>query len=108
VLYQQSESAMFLGDSSFWKILNELLAAEPPLLVIKGAERLDSSMDDKVSLSLDDFGRQVLAGEKSALDAIGVDRWIGGVHLQQNHLWLWQEQVKRLIVPDSNPGDNRQ
>lgn len=79
-LYQATESKPFLGDSSFYSIVNQLLVAEPALL-----------LDIEEKLSISDFGKQVLSGQRNALTAIGVDRWIGGVHLTQNNIWYWNQ-----------------
>jgi hypothetical protein len=90
--YQASESRQYLGDSCFYALLNQWQNAEPSLL---------NCAADGVTYSISEFGQMVLAGKASALAAIELDRWIGGVHLSQNNLWYYDNQSGRLIGPNS-------
>ncbi|HEV2591158.1 MAG TPA: DUF1835 domain-containing protein [Gaiellaceae bacterium] len=64
---QALEEAPFLGDTWFWRTLDELR----PLLE-------DESLR-----------RAVLAGEADRVELLGIDRWIGGTHVTPENLWRW-------------------
>ena len=90
--YQASESRQYLGDSSFYALLNQLQNAKPALV---------NYANDGAEYSISEFGLRVFAGKASGLAAIGLERWIGGVHLSQNNLWYYDNQSGRLVGPNS-------
>jgi hypothetical protein len=46
---------------------------------------------------LTDFGRDVLAGRQDRIEACGIDRWVGGVHLQgRSNVWRWNAERQRV------------
>jgi hypothetical protein len=47
-------------------------------------------------VSLTDDGRRVLAGRADRIDLIGIDRWIGGVHLTDGR-WRFDEGRKVIV-----------
>lgn len=85
---QSREEAMFLGDSTFYAILEDLRAAPWPLL-----EEEDGAL---VPTAL---GRRVLAGDADWIEVAGIDRWIGGVHLQGTPVARFDEVTATLIAP---------
>lgn len=49
-------------------------------------------------LTLTDFGRLLLEDKADAVAFCGVDRWVGGVHLQGQHVpWRWERESARLV-----------
>jgi hypothetical protein len=47
---------------------------------------------------LTDTGARVLAGEADRVALNGIDRWIGGVHLQGHDVpWRWDDAVEALV-----------
>lgn len=68
---QAREEAPFLGDTTFYAILNDLRADGGAL--IEGEPGF---------LTLTELGRRIVAGDGDWLDSVELDRWIGGVHLQ--------------------------
>lgn len=46
--------------------------------------------------SLADAGRAVLAGQADRVDACGIDRWLGGMHLHAGSLWRWDDEQQRV------------
>ena len=45
------------------------------------------------------FGREVLAGRADWVRANGIDRWLGGVHLQGGEAaWRWDEERRQLVA----------
>jgi len=71
---QRAEAAPYAGDTQFFGLL-AALAAEPEPLI------------DHDPLRLTAAGEAVLAGRADAVRLRGVDRWIGGVHL--DGAWRW-------------------
>ena len=68
--HHDAESPIWLGDSSFFAMLDELARSTRPLVRITGKH---------VELTAD--GRSVLAGRLDRARICGYDRWIGGTHL---------------------------
>jgi hypothetical protein len=91
------EPLVFMGDSSYWLVLEGLADAKSPAIVMeKGSEK---PIDWRVSLT--DFGRRLLAGEAHWLDANDYDRWFGGVHnCSEGVIWLWDEAAQRVVVAE--------
>ncbi len=49
-------------------------------------------------IALTDFGGKVLGDQADAITFNGIDRWIGGVHLEgQQCPWRWSEAEQKLI-----------
>lgn len=74
--YQKTESARFMGDTSFKLIIQNFLDCRPALL---------TQSDQKLSITSE--GREVLAGKLSWLELYELDQWIGGVHLTRERHW---------------------
>jgi hypothetical protein len=89
------EDAYYITDCSLAALVATLSRTSPPLLTFTG----DPNADDRVlhgSVSLTEAGREVLAGRRDRV-ACGVDRWLGGVHLQSGGvIWRWDEDHRRL------------
>jgi len=93
--YQESEDRRFLGDSSFWVIIQELLDSSPPLLNLPDDQELTLPITPDQKLTITPMGRYVLAGKRSWLDMAELDRWIGGVHLTPGNMWCWDSGTRR-------------
>jgi len=93
--YQESEDRRFLGDSSFWVILQELLESSPPLLNLPEDMELTLPTSPDQKLTITPMGKNVLAGERSWLEMVELDRWIGGVHLTPGNMWCWDSGTLR-------------
>ena len=88
-LYQKTESRRFLGDSSFWVVLHELLSSNPPLLKLPEGIKLTLPTHSDQELTITPMGEMVLEGKKNWLQIADLDRWIGGVHLTSDNIWCW-------------------
>lgn len=95
-LYQKTEERKFMGDTSFWGILQELLTSNPPLLKLPDNMKLTLPAVPGLTLAITPMGRKVLDGEKDWLDVMELDRWIGGVHLRSNNVWRWDGRSRLL------------
>jgi hypothetical protein len=71
------EDAIFMGDLSFFNIVDALASAPHPLL----------TSDGRISVTA--TGRDVLAARADHIALNGIDRWLGGVHLTPQRVWRW-------------------
>ncbi len=91
---QSREEAPFMGDWSFWRVLDGLATGRVPLVQVVGGGTFryppsESSMSvfGRQRLALTEVGATVLDGGCDAVDVNGLDRWVGGVHLAQDNDW---------------------
>ena len=48
-------------------------------------------------MMLTEIGRAVLSGEQDQVATSGIDRWFGGVHMQNGAaVWRWDDTLKRI------------
>ena len=94
--YMETEERRFLGDSSFWDILREMLVSEPPLLTLPENIELSLPSTPDQLLTISQTGKDVLQGKQNWLDIKPIDRWIGGVHLYQSDIWHWNPEKQTL------------
>lgn len=87
--YQETEERRFMGDTSFWVILHQLLESRPALIKLPPGKQLTLSTTFDQELSITTAGEEVLAGKRNWLEMVAIDRWIGGVHLTHNNVWCW-------------------
>lgn len=98
--YQDTEERRSTEDSR----LNELLISTPPLLELREGARLAMPPRADQRLTITPAGMAVLSGRRDWLGMTKVDRWtggpvdrwIGGVHLFDGHIWCWDTQARRL------------
>lgn len=83
---QAREEASFLGDAGCYALIDDLCAPPAPLL---------SQSDAGVELTV--LGRRVLAGDTDWLEHQPADRWIGGVHLDGERCWRWDEARANFV-----------
>ena len=91
--YQKTEERMFMGDLSYWHILQGLADGSPPLIALHGNATTIEPRNRDQAISLTNHGESVLQGNMNWLDIHSIDRWIGGVHLLPDNLWLWDERA---------------
>ena len=101
---QRHEEAVFMGDFSFWKVLDGLALAAPPLIEgLHGAPFNPAAAVDKAYLqsavTLAPFGAEVLAGRADHASRNRIDRWWGGTRLSNETLWRFDPDTLRLIGP---------
>lgn len=117
------EERPFFGDTSLWSCINQLASCKEPLLRVSGPNSLSeltkirpgTETDAPPSLKklnlwdvdITDIGKEVLAGLQDAIMLSGIDRWLGGVHLQGAcaAAWRWDlEQNKIIQIIVNQPG----
>ncbi|MBV1880102.1 MAG: hypothetical protein KUG82_00615 [Pseudomonadales bacterium] len=94
---QELEERVFLGDSSFWVILQELLESSPALLTLSNGKKLNSPITKDQELTITPVGLEVFSGKRNWLEFTNLDRWVGGVHLGNTNVWCW-DLNSRVIV----------
>lgn len=107
VAVQRREQAVFMGDWSFWGLLDGLGLADEPL--IEGLEGAPFRPDGsgltqpyfRSKLALTPFGVEVLAGHADHAARNKIDRWWGGTQLTNADLWRFDAAAQRLIPPIS-------
>jgi hypothetical protein len=62
-------------------------------------DRARSQRYEQSKLSLTPLGRSILAGTEDFSHHNPVDRWWGGTHLTNQHLWRWDPNNKVLVAP---------
>lgn len=93
---QRMEERVFMGDSSFLRVLRELAAPPSPLLHL---EPSPSGSLRGLRVQLTATGRQVLEGGADWVRIRGIDRWLGGVHLAgREAAWRWDGEAGRLVA----------
>jgi len=85
------EAVYYITDTSLAGLAEELSRTSPPLLTLAlGSAGNDEGLRGTVMLT--DTGRAVLARQLDKVAACGIDRWLGGVHLQSGGtLWRWDD-----------------
>ncbi len=103
------EEQRFLGDSSMWACLDGMANGAVPFLTIAGPGSIVRPINDPLTnlgqwtVTMTDKGRAALRGEADWVWLNGIDRWLGGVHLQgAESAWRWDEQ-NGTLVSQGNP-----
>ncbi len=85
-------------DRSLVDMANALSTWPPALLVYAGANG-DASGPLRGTVALTEVGWAVLAGRADRVALAGLDRWLGGVHLQGRTAWRWDGERQAMAGP---------
>lgn len=104
--HHEREERIFLGDWIFAQYLARLSSAREPVLqrVGGGAVPAGQAPDDgdrfwDARIAITDAGRDVLAGRRDWIAMNGIDRWLGGVHLDGDRAeWRWDDSRHELVA----------
>jgi hypothetical protein len=87
--HHQREEAVFLGDTVFAWYMERMSRVKVPLVVHEDGTPVEPMKEDEDRrafwarrVRLTDAGRAVLEGKDNAVALNGIDRWLGGVHLE--------------------------
>ena len=83
---QRMEERAYMGDATFWSILERLATGRRQLIAFNEPESTFTSPSLRAAVT--DIGREVLAGRSDHVDLNGIDRWMGGVHLPRRPVAL--------------------
>jgi hypothetical protein len=101
----EREEAPFLGDALMWLRLHELGRGERRLLetsagaAVPAPPPVSDDVFGSTPVVLTQDGRDVLAGKLDRVEAIGIDRWLGGTHLRPGNVWRWDPRRLRVVAP---------
>jgi hypothetical protein len=105
---QDLEDAPFLGDTWFYRALAAVGRGHARLVELENGEELrraappsDAQVFARLPLRLTAEGGRVLRGESDRVDALGIDRWVGGTHVTASSVWRWDPAERRLVAPPS-------
>ena len=91
------ESAYYATDASVADMAANLSRSSPPLVTLDTSGSNGDGLGGTVALT--ETGRSVLAGRLDRVAACGIDRWLGGVHLQRDGpMWRWDEARQRVTL----------
>jgi hypothetical protein len=96
----RAEETPFLGDSWAWLRLYELTFGNHPLLtgLPLPPPRGDAATFRAALIELTEVGRAVLEGRADRVAAVGIDRWLGGVHVTGCDPWRWDRESRRVVA----------
>ena len=85
--HHEREAPIFLGDTVFEGMIDALSSGDEPLVRVR----------DEVALTA--AGREVLAGRRDRVETLGIDRWLGGVHLRGRRVpFRWDRRMRRIVA----------
>jgi hypothetical protein len=91
------EDAYYVTDLSLDGLVATLSTLSPPLLSKDGVGG-SAGQDRPDTIAITQAGRDVLDGRRDRASA-GIDRWIGGVHLQSGSpMWRWDPRTRRMVT----------
>lgn len=89
------ETRPFMGDTTYLGRMDQMARGQHPLLRLEPPGR---PVELTTGVRLTGAGARVLAGEADQVALNGIDRWIGGVHLQDHHVpWRWDDGTETII-----------
>jgi hypothetical protein len=98
------ETRPYLGDTTCFGRMDRMAEGPHPLLRLDPPGRVGRP----TRVQLTDAGARVLAGEGDQIALNGIDRWIGGVHLQGHHVpWRWDDGTETIIGVPGKAGSAR-
>ncbi len=104
--WHDAHCGAYMGDWSFWGIIDDLVFAQVPLVKRSLRYRFGSHMEGPAleryhqdPIAVTDFGREVLAGRVDHARTNRIDRWLGGTHITNDALWRWDAVAHRVISP---------
>jgi hypothetical protein len=92
------EDAYYITDLSLMALAESLSRSSPPLLTLRnGRSAGEQGLQGVIALT--DSGRAVLAGTRDKVTTCGIDRWLGGVHLQPGaDNWRWSDEQRTIAA----------
>ncbi len=92
---QARETRPYLGDLTCFARISRLAQGPHPLVLLDTPGR---PVQRTTGVRLTGTGEQVLAGQADQINLNGIDRWIGGVHLQGHHVpWRWDDGTETIV-----------
>ncbi len=102
--FQAMEEAHFMGDSTFWIYMNNMMTGDTPLLQTDhgGPLHLPASHPwppefGEQRVTTTDHAKDVVENRADWLSLKPIDKWYGGVHLTPDHRWRWDDHDGQLV-----------
>jgi hypothetical protein len=94
--HHQRESAIYLGDAMFVYLLVALARGAAPCVRIDGDFENDPL---ECTVALTHAGADVLEGRQDRVGLLGIDRWLGGVHLRGRRVpYRWDSRTRTIVA----------
>jgi hypothetical protein len=88
-----------VGDTLLFDILGKFVTAAHPLLKLAEPSNGNNKFHYGSILKLTDVGKRVFSGRSDAIELNGIDRWIGGVHLEGRRVrWRWSPRLRTIVA----------
>jgi hypothetical protein len=103
----RQEEAAFMGDWSFYRLIDDLAFAEVPLLAGLSPWRAGAPDDERFAdaeLEITVAGEAVLAGEADRVALSRLERWWAGTMLSGRDVWRYDRPAHRLVAPERGSG----
>ena len=92
----EGEEFYYVTDRSLVQLADALSRTSPPLLGFR-PDPLPDGTPLQGTVSVTEAGRAVLAGAVDRVATCGIDRWLGGTHLQgSTGVWRWDEGQRTI------------
>jgi hypothetical protein len=90
------ERVYHVSSSSMAGLAETLATTSPPLLTLD-LGGIPDGYDLRGAVTLTETGRSVLSGRQDRVSTCGIDKWLGGVHLQSGGpVWRWDDTRQRI------------
>ncbi|MCW9045043.1 MAG: hypothetical protein OQK35_01805, partial [Alphaproteobacteria bacterium] len=100
---QSKEEAKFMGDGTFFNLLENLAGSKIPLIQGLGTSSFWSAVTQKdpqkyfsASVSLTEAGQATLGGMFDHAVKNNINRCWGGTHLKAGNIWRWDRAKRKL------------
>ena len=88
----EGETSYYITDSSLWNLIVNLA----PLVATEGDIHGSGALPH-ATLAITTAGREALEGRLDRVEVFGIDRWLGGVHLDgANACWRWNTATRQV------------
>jgi hypothetical protein len=93
----EGETAFYVADRSFWGIVGGLRSAMPALVEVRASVDGGAALP-RGTIELTETGRAVMNGASDRVERCGIDRWLGGVHLEgRGPIWRFDAETRRVV-----------
>lgn len=100
-IFMEMENPKYHGNRIVFNYIHRLCSSEHPLLKYSsGTKSFPTGSEEKFLKEIVEItpkGKEVLHGRKNNLSVNGIDKWIGGVHLNRNNVWVRKKSDGKLI-----------
>jgi hypothetical protein len=92
------ERFYYVTDGTVAELAEILACTSPPLLTLD-LSKADERRPLRGRIAVTDTGRAVLSGDRDRVTTCGINRWLGGVHLQTDGpIWRWDDTRQRIVA----------